>query len=101
HCFDLHGNQGLAVIIVSADPKCDVPRSWRQWICHPIKINRTAMAIALTQTKDEMLFVNYSRRGNRLDLACKKKWLGISIAKGLQHLVPLQKIYVDLHERQL
>ena len=25
------------------------------------------MAIALTQTKDEMLFVNYSRRGNRLD----------------------------------
>ena len=29
------------------------------------------MAIALTQTKDEMLFINYSRRSDRLDLARK------------------------------
>ena len=69
--------------------------------CHTIEINRTAMAIALTQTKNEMFFINYSRRSDRLDLARKEKRLGISVSKRLQHLVPPQKIHIDLRERQL
>src|SRR4029453_672498 len=48
-----------------------------------------------------MLFVHYARRCDRLDFARKKKWLGISISKRLQHFVPAQKIYIDLRERQL
>ena len=71
------------------------------WICHAVKIYRAAMAIALTQTKDEMLIVHYPRRGHRLDLAREEKRLGISISKWLQHFVPAQKIYIDLRERQL
>src|SRR4030095_10095139 len=48
-----------------------------------------------------MLFVHYARRCDRLDFARKKKWLGISISKRLEHFVPAQKIYIDLPERQL
>jgi len=59
------------------------------------------MAIALTQTKDEMLFVDYPGKRDRLDPTRQKKWLGISISKWLQHFVPAQKIYIDLRERQL
>jgi hypothetical protein len=100
HRLDLHGNQSFAVILVGANPKCDVPRRWRQWIPHAVKKNRAAMAIALTQTKDEMLFVDYPGRRDRLDLARKEKRLGISISKRLQHFVPALELYVDLGERQ-
>src|SRR6266513_2586025 len=59
------------------------------------------MAIALAQPKDEMLFVHYPGRRDRLDLARKKKRLGVSVSKRLQHFMPPQKIYVDFGERQL
>src|SRR4029450_8983453 len=101
HRLDLHGNQSFAVILVGANSKCDVPRRWRQWIRHAVKKNCAAIAITLTQTEDEMLFVDYPGKRDRLDLARKKKRLGISISKWLQHFVPAQKIYIDLRERQL
>jgi hypothetical protein len=59
------------------------------------------MTIALTQTKDEMLFVDYPGKCDRLDLARKEKRLEISVSKWLQHFVPPQKIYIDLRECQL
>src|SRR5512133_675623 len=59
------------------------------------------MAIALTQTKDEMFFVDDPGKRDRLDLARKEKRLGISISKWLQHFVPAQKIYIDLRKPQL
>jgi hypothetical protein len=101
HRLDLHGNQSFAVIFVGANPKCDVPRRWRQWIRHAVKKNCAAMATPLTQTKDEMFFVDYPGKRNRLDLSRKEKWLGISISKWLQHFVPAQQIHIDLRECQL
>src|SRR5206468_13036874 len=60
-----------------------------------------AMAITLTQTKDEVLVVHDARRRHGLDFASKEKRLWISISKRLQHFVPTQKLDVDVRKCQL
>src|SRR4029453_15867744 len=72
-----------------------------QRIRHAVKKNCAAMAIALTQTKDGMIFIDDPGKRDRLHPARKEKRLGISISKRLQYFMPAQKIYIDLRERQL
>src|SRR5262249_11946414 len=85
--FDLHGHQGFTFILIRADPKCDVPRRWRQGIRDSLKKNCASMTIALTQTKDEMFIVHYPWRCDRLDLARQENRLGIAVSERLQHFV--------------
>src|SRR5262249_38296707 len=58
------------------------------------------MAIALAQTKDEMLFIQHTGRSDWLDFTRKKQWLRIAISKRLQHFMPAQEIDVHVRERQ-
>src|SRR5215469_7292880 len=97
----MHGNQRFTFIFVRANSQRDVPRRWRQLTGRAVKIKRAAMAIALTQTKDEMLVLHNSWRRDWLDLARKEPRLRVAVSKRLQHFVPVQKIDVDLRERQL
>src|SRR5213080_3271181 len=88
-------------MLIRTNSECDVPWWRRQLICHPVKINGTAMAIPLTQTKDKMFFLYDAWRRDWLDFARKEKWLRIFISKRLQHFVPVQKFDVDVSEREL
>src|SRR5207247_7843065 len=70
-------------MLIRTNSECDVPWWRRQLICHPVKINGTAMAIPLTQTKDKMFFLYDAWRRDWLDFARKEKWLRIFISKRL------------------
>ena len=87
-------------VFIGADAECNVPRRYRQLICHAVKINGAAMTIPLAQTKDQMFFIRYARRRHRLHRAREEKRLRISVSKRLQHFVPAQKLDIDLRERQ-
>src|SRR5437762_9880834 len=97
----MHGNQHFTLVFIRANSKRDVPGRRRQLIRRAVKINRTAMTIALAQTKKQMLFIHHARGRDRLDFTRKEQRLRIPVSKWLQHLVPAQKIDVDLGERQL
>jgi len=100
HRFNVHGNQRFTLVFIRANPECDVPRRCRQLNRSAIEIHRAPMAIALSQTKDEMLFVQHTRRCDWLDFTCKKQRLGIAVSKRLQHFMPTQEIDVDVRKRQ-
>ena len=88
HRFDMHGNQRFTLVFIRANSKRDVPGRRRQLIRRAVKINRTAMTIALAQTKKQMLFIHHARGRDRLDFTRKEQRLRIPVSKWLQHFVP-------------
>src|SRR5207249_4101059 len=83
HRFDVHRNQRLTSIFIRANSECHIPRRRGQLILCAVKINRAPMAIALAQTKEQVLFVHHARRRNRLNFTRKEQRLRISVSKRL------------------
>src|SRR5262245_42177349 len=81
--LDSHANQSLAVIFIRPNAECDVPGRRRKCTRRAVEIYGTTMPVALTQPKDQMLFVGDSRRRDRLDRTRKKNRLRISISEWL------------------
>src|SRR5947209_7948489 len=59
------------------------------------------MMISLAQSQLEMLFADNAGRSNRFDFSRKKHWLRISVAEGLQHFVPTEKIEIQFAKIEL
>src|SRR5215475_1917924 len=98
HRFDLYTNKSFALILIGLDAKRDVPRRSRKRIRYAVEKNCAPMAVTLTQTKDQMLFVHYARCCDRLDFAREEKRLGVSVSKRLQLFVPAEKMDIDVGE---
>src|SRR5207248_5094964 len=99
--LNLQFQPGFAFVFIRSNPECDIPRRRRKRRVRGVKIDRPLMVIALAQKQNQMFVIYHTRRRNRLDFARKKKRRRISVAKRLQHLVPAEKIEVEIGEGNL
>ena len=94
--FHLQLHADLAIILVGANAKGEIPWRSRQRFTRASKEDCTLQTSILPQAKEEMFFLQDMRRRSRLDIPGEKKRLWIPLTKGLEQFVPAQQLPIQI-----